>query len=64
MYGPKATATIPIGHQLVTVSIPSSDPTGISINMDDACVGVSKVLTVEGGTLGMEPTGSGTVMQL
>ena len=38
--------------QLVTVRVPSTDPTGISITNDDECVGVSKVLTVQGGSLG------------
>ncbi len=38
--------------QLVTVRVPSTDPTGISITNDDECVGVSKLLTVQGGSLG------------
>ncbi len=38
--------------QLVTVRVPSTDPTGISITNDDECIGVSKVLTVQGGSLG------------
>ena len=39
-------------NQLVTVRVPSTDPTGISITNDDECVGVSKLLTVQGGSLG------------
>ena len=38
--------------QLVTVKIFSIDPTGINITNDDECVGVSKTLTVQGGSLG------------
>ena len=38
--------------QLVTVKIPSTAPTGISVTNNDECVGVSKTLTVQGGSLG------------
>ena len=38
--------------QLVTVKVPSTAPTGISVTNDDECVGVSKTLTVQGGSLG------------
>ncbi len=38
--------------QLVTVRVPSTDPTGINLTNDDECVGVSKTLTVQGGSLG------------
>ncbi len=37
---------------LVSVLLPSTDPTGINLTNDDECVGVSKVLTVQGGSLG------------
>ncbi len=37
---------------LVTVRVPSIDPTGINLTNDDECVGVSKTLTVQGGSLG------------
>ncbi|MCK5134446.1 MAG: gliding motility-associated C-terminal domain-containing protein, partial [Bacteroidales bacterium] len=38
--------------QLVTVKVPSTDPTGITITGDDTCEGMSKTLTVTGGSLG------------
>ncbi len=38
--------------QLVTVRVPSTDPTGINVTNDDECFGVSKTLTVQGGSLG------------
>ncbi len=38
--------------RLVTVLVPSTDPTGINLTNDDECVGVSKTLTVQGGSLG------------
>ncbi len=38
--------------QLVSVLVPSTDPTGISATNDNECVGTSKVLTVLGGSLG------------
>ena len=41
---------------LVSVLVPSTDPTGINLSNDDECVGVSKTLTVLGGTLGTNAT--------
>ncbi len=38
--------------QLVTVRVPSTDPTGVSLTNDNTCSGTSKVLTVLGGSLG------------
>ncbi|MCP4369839.1 MAG: hypothetical protein GY797_17245, partial [Deltaproteobacteria bacterium] len=39
-------------NQLVTVRVPSTDPTGTTITNDNTCIGTSKVLSVVGGTLG------------
>ncbi|MCP4370921.1 MAG: hypothetical protein GY797_22830, partial [Deltaproteobacteria bacterium] len=39
-------------NQLVTVRVPSTDPTGTTITNDNTCLGTSKVLTVLGGSLG------------
>ncbi len=38
--------------RLVTVRVPSTDPTGINLTNDNTCSGTSKVLTVVGGNLG------------
>ncbi|PID91571.1 MAG: hypothetical protein CSA96_07685, partial [Bacteroidetes bacterium] len=38
--------------QLVTVKLPSTDPTSVSVANDNTCQGTSKTLTVLGGSLG------------
>jgi hypothetical protein len=37
---------------LVTVKVPSTAPTGISVTNDNTCQGTTKTLTVQGGSLG------------
>jgi gliding motility-associated-like protein len=41
---------------VVTVKVPSTDPTGITVTNDNSCPGVSKDLTVVGGSLGTGAT--------
>jgi hypothetical protein len=50
--------------QLVTVRVPSVDPTGISVTNDNACVGTSKTLTVPAAAWATGLTGTGTRMRV